>query len=97
MARNAYRLGVEGNVAFLRYGDRFRRGRKWVHDAFTSTALASYRSRQRREVNVLLKGVLTRPTAFTAHIARYALLGVYSKQSDTLIFSMLQLHPIVDP
>lgn len=64
------RLGLDGNVAMLPYGERFRRSRRWIHDSFSTTALSTYHSRQRRETNVLLKGILARPTAFTSYIAR---------------------------
>ncbi|TCD64286.1 hypothetical protein EIP91_004294 [Steccherinum ochraceum] len=64
-------LDLDCNVPLLSYSNQFRKTRKWIQDSFSSAALAAYRPRQRRETNVMLKGILARPTAFSAHIARF--------------------------
>jgi len=65
-------IGMDGSVPLLPYGNRFRKTRRWIHDSFSNSALLAYRARQRRETNVMLKGILARPNAFTSHFARFA-------------------------
>ncbi|THH28972.1 hypothetical protein EUX98_g5215 [Antrodiella citrinella] len=65
------RLDMDCAIPMLPYGNRFRKCRKWVQDSFSNVALLTYRVKQRRETNVLLKGVLARPEALASHIARF--------------------------
>ena len=54
------------------YGERFRKHRKWLQDAFVSkAALASYLPIQRRETYTLLAGLCDSPKLFMDHVKRY--------------------------
>ncbi|THH30274.1 hypothetical protein EUX98_g3897 [Antrodiella citrinella] len=64
-------LDLDCNVPLLSYGNQFRKTRKWIQDSFSSAVLPTYRSKQRREMNIMLKGILARPTVITSHIARF--------------------------
>lgn len=55
----------------MRYGDRFRTGRRWTHDAFSSkAALKAYIPLQLRETYIMLAGLIDAPEDFVAHFAR---------------------------
>ncbi|KAH8100092.1 cytochrome P450 [Cristinia sonorae] len=64
-------LQLDCNVALIKYGNQFRKTRKWIQDSFSSAAVMDYRTRQRRELLVMLMGILDRPTAISSHIARF--------------------------
>lgn len=53
----------------MHYGDRFRRQRKWIHDAMAAKgALESYQPLMLRNVHVLLQDLLDSPSAFNDHL-----------------------------
>ena len=55
----------------MRYGDRFRKHRKWMHDFLANkSALQTYRPVQLREAHILLRNLLERPDAFRDHLSR---------------------------
>ena len=65
-------MGWDSVLNNLRYGERFRKHRKWLQDAFTSKdVLSSYRPVQRRETYTLLSGLCDSPELFMDHIKRY--------------------------
>ena len=56
----------------LPYGERFRKHRKWIQDAFTSkSVLEGYRPIQRRETYTLLAGLCMSPEHVLDHVKRY--------------------------
>ena len=64
-----HRIGYENTVPMMQYGDRFRRQRRWIHDAMsTKSALESYQPLMLRNVYVLLQDLLTSPEAFSEHL-----------------------------
>lgn len=64
-------MGWDSVLNNLPYGDRFRKHRKWLQDAFVSkAALATYLPIQRRETYTLLAGLCDRPELFMEHIKR---------------------------
>ncbi|KAM5539597.1 hypothetical protein V8D89_006706 [Ganoderma adspersum] len=66
-------MGWDSVINNLPYGERFRKHRKWLQDAFTSkAALMSYRPIQRRETYTLLAGLCDSPEFFMDHITRWA-------------------------
>ncbi|TBU28432.1 cytochrome P450 [Dichomitus squalens] len=65
-------MGHDSALPFLRYGERFRRHRRWMHDAIGSRAsIQTYRPIQVREVHLLLRSLLKNPEAFMEHLYRY--------------------------
>ena len=65
------RMGWDNVITHMKYGDRFRRHRKWIHDNFqTKSALEGYRPVQRRETYTLLSDLLKAPADFLSHINR---------------------------
>ena len=65
-------MGWDNVITHMKYGERFRRHRKWMHDSFqTKASLQSYRPIQRRETYMLLSDLLAAPADFLAHINRY--------------------------
>lgn len=72
------RLGYDTSTPVLRYGDRFRKHRRWHHEYVGSkTAFESYRHIQQREVWILLRNFLHTPDAFLKHVYRYVALRLY--------------------
>ncbi|TCD62443.1 hypothetical protein EIP91_006905 [Steccherinum ochraceum] len=65
-------LEAGGTLPLQPYDGRFRKLSGWIHDAFTPSALQTYRDLQRRETNVLLQSFLSQPYDFQAHFARFA-------------------------
>ena len=65
------RMGHDPSLPFLRYGERFRRHRRWMHDAIGSKAsIQKYRPIQIREAHLLLRNLLESPDAFLEHFYR---------------------------
>ncbi|KAI0753687.1 cytochrome P450 [Fomes fomentarius] len=65
-------VGHDSTLPFLRIGDRFRKHRKWMHDAIGSKSeLQQYRPIQVREAHILLRNLLDAPEAFLEHLYRY--------------------------
>ncbi|KAI0655744.1 cytochrome P450 [Cubamyces menziesii] len=66
-------MGWDSVLNNLPYGDRFRKHRKWLQDAFVSKPmLAAYQPIQRRETYTLLSGLCDTPELFMDHIKRWA-------------------------
>ncbi|TCD62439.1 hypothetical protein EIP91_006901 [Steccherinum ochraceum] len=64
-------MGWDSTLTHLRFGDRFRKHRKWMQSAFSSRpALNSYRPLQRRESHIMLAGLLSDPDAYVRHFTR---------------------------
>ncbi|PCH45080.1 cytochrome P450 [Wolfiporia cocos MD-104 SS10] len=62
----------DSGMLFMKYGDRWKKHRKWAQNAYNDkAALMSYRPLQRREVHTLLSGLLDAPDQFEGHIKRY--------------------------
>ncbi|KAI1795388.1 cytochrome P450 [Ganoderma leucocontextum] len=65
-------IGHDLSLPFLRYGERFRKHRRWMHDAVGSKAsLLKYRPIQIREAHLLLRNLLETPDNFIEHVYRY--------------------------
>ncbi|OBZ74478.1 O-methylsterigmatocystin oxidoreductase [Grifola frondosa] len=66
-------MGWDSVLNNLSYGERFRKHRKWIQDAFQAKpALMSYRPLQRRETYTLLLGLMNRPADVQEHLRRWA-------------------------
>ena len=64
-------MGWDSVLNNLPYGERFRKHRKWIQDAFLcKEALMNYRLIQRRETYTLLSGLCDTPELFMDHIVR---------------------------
>ncbi|OBZ68047.1 O-methylsterigmatocystin oxidoreductase [Grifola frondosa] len=64
-------MGWDSISSHMAYGDRSRKHRKWIHDAFqTKAVLESYYPLQRREASVLVSGLLESPEAYITHFRR---------------------------
>ncbi|EJD05112.1 cytochrome P450 [Fomitiporia mediterranea MF3/22] len=61
-------MGWELILPFLRYGPRFRKHRRIVHQHFGPTSIANFRSIQERETRKFLNRLLTNPDMFLNHI-----------------------------
>ncbi|CAL1703282.1 unnamed protein product [Somion occarium] len=65
-------MGWSKMLTHAHYGDRFRKLRKWTHDAFMSkAALRTYRPIQERETYILLSGLVDSPNEFVSHFTRF--------------------------
>ncbi|THH28087.1 hypothetical protein EUX98_g6102 [Antrodiella citrinella] len=66
-------MGWDSTLTHLRFGERFRKHRKWMQSAFMAKpALLSYRPLQRRESHIMLAGLLSDPDAYVRHFTRFA-------------------------
>ncbi|TFK84485.1 cytochrome P450 [Polyporus arcularius HHB13444] len=66
-------MGWDSVLNNLPYGERFRKHRKWLQDAFASKAVVmGYRPIQRRETYMLLSGLCDSPEHFMDHLKRWA-------------------------
>ncbi|KAI0776600.1 cytochrome P450 [Trametes elegans] len=66
-------MGWDNVLNNLPYGERFRKHRKWLQDAFVSKdMLVAYRPIQRREMYGLLSGLCESPELLFDHILRWA-------------------------
>ncbi|OBZ74506.1 O-methylsterigmatocystin oxidoreductase [Grifola frondosa] len=66
-------MGWDSVITHMPYGDRFRKHRKWIQDAFQyKRAVMSYRRIHFRETYTLLTGLLQKPEDFMAHIKRWS-------------------------
>ncbi|KAI0703111.1 cytochrome P450 [Earliella scabrosa] len=64
--------GHDTSLPPMRYGDRFRKHRKWMHDFVSNkSALQTYRPVQLQEAHILLRNLLDTPDAFRDHLSRY--------------------------
>ncbi|KAH9936920.1 cytochrome P450 [Amylocystis lapponica] len=65
-------IGYDSSIVFFPYGERFRRHRRWIHDALEGKdKLQTIRALQRREAYNLLSGLMQTPHAFRTHLQRY--------------------------
>ncbi|KAH8093138.1 cytochrome P450 monooxygenase [Cristinia sonorae] len=66
-------LGLGDTLPLIPYGDRFRKYRRWFHDAFLAQGvLASYHPLISREIHNMLKSLVIKPDAYATHFFRYA-------------------------
>lgn len=64
-------MGYGQALTHIPYGPRYRRVRKWAHDAFlTPSSLKKYYPIQRRETYVVLNGLVEKPDDFMSHFTR---------------------------
>lgn len=68
--RKRCRMGWDRVVAFLPYGEKFRRQRKMMHRHFSSEAVVRFRPLQRSELFTLLENLVRSPENFSQHICR---------------------------
>ncbi|PCH39679.1 cytochrome P450 [Wolfiporia cocos MD-104 SS10] len=65
-------LGWVADIAFMEYGERWKKHRKWAQSAYNDkVTLRTYRPVQTREVYALLSNFLNTPDEFHMHIKRY--------------------------
>ncbi|GBE84042.1 O-methylsterigmatocystin oxidoreductase [Sparassis crispa] len=69
-------MGWKANVAFMRYGARWRKHRKLFQEYFGQSQSLTYRAHQTEEARMLLKDLLTSPAEFKACTQKYALLSI---------------------
>ncbi|GBE89487.1 cytochrome P450 [Sparassis crispa] len=69
-------MGWKAHVAFMQYGSRWRKHRKFFQEYFGQSQSLTYRAHQTEEARTLLKDLLTSPTEFEACTRRYALLSI---------------------
>ncbi|OBZ74507.1 O-methylsterigmatocystin oxidoreductase [Grifola frondosa] len=66
-------IGWDSVLTLMRYGERSRKHRKWMRDAFQNKAsLESYRPMQRRETYTLLSGLIKNAEDHAEHCRRFA-------------------------
>ncbi|KAI0776610.1 cytochrome P450 [Trametes elegans] len=64
--------GHSSSLPPMRYGGRFRKHRRWMHDAVgTKAQIESYRPIQHRELHVLLRNLSADPERFVDHVHMY--------------------------
>lgn len=66
------RIGWEGALFFLPYGNKFRRQRKIMQQHFNPQTIQSFRVLQRAELYILLNKLVSSPEHFSNHISRFA-------------------------
>lgn len=57
-------------LAFLPYGERFTRQRKYFQRALSRQGAATFRPSQLRQAHILLENILNNPDAYLSHIRR---------------------------
>lgn len=83
VAQSLTRMGWENILAFIPYGDRFRKHRKMIQQHFNSQqAVLRFREVQRSEICVLLLNLLQSPKDFDCHIKRSVM---FEKFPDNLL------------
>ncbi|KAI0351218.1 cytochrome P450 [Trametes cingulata] len=65
-------MGHESSLPPMPYGERFRKHRRWMHEAIgTKEKLESYRTIQLREAHNLVRNLLNTPGRFLEHLHLY--------------------------
>lgn len=83
VSQSLTRMGWENILAFIPYGDRFRKHRKMIQQHFNSQqAVLRFREVQRSEICVLLLNLLQSPKDFDCHIKRSVM---FEKFPDNLL------------
>ena len=67
-----YRMGWDSVLTNLPYGERFRKHRRLIQEAFSPQAILAFRPLQRMEACTLLLGLLESPDSFMGHVRRFA-------------------------
>ena len=65
-------MGWDKILAFLPYGDKFRKHRRMMQQHFNSQAVVGFRPLQRVELYTLLDNLLKSPENFAHHFHRFA-------------------------
>ncbi|CCL99826.1 uncharacterized protein FIBRA_01850 [Fibroporia radiculosa] len=66
-------MGWDNVITHMTYGERFRKHRRWIADAFQNKdSLKSYRPLQYKETYILLSGLLQNPGDVRLHLRRFA-------------------------
>ncbi|THH18237.1 hypothetical protein EW146_g2711 [Bondarzewia mesenterica] len=65
-------MGWDSVLTNMPYGERFRKHRKLIQEAFTPQAILAFRPLQRMETCMLLLGLLEKPQSFMALVRRFA-------------------------
>ncbi|KAJ7453392.1 cytochrome P450 [Mycena latifolia] len=65
-------MGWEFNVAFMKYGDTWRRNRRLMNETFNAKAVRQYRPMEMTASRALLQRLLDRPDAFLDHFYQLA-------------------------
>ena len=67
-------MGWDTILAFLRYGDRFRKHRKLMQLHWNQQATMFYRPTQRVEIHTLLDNLMRDPKNYGEHVKRSCIL-----------------------
>jgi cytochrome P450 len=68
-------MGWGAILAFLPYGDRFRRQRRLVQNHFNQQAVAAYQPVQQKEIYGMVNRLMKTPEEFVHHIHRHVRLS----------------------
>lgn len=72
-------------LAFLRYGERFRKQRKLVQQHWNSQSVIAFRPSQMKETHTLLLNLVETPEYFQKHIERQVVDIISIKVANILI------------
>ncbi|KAF8229384.1 cytochrome P450 [Tricholoma matsutake] len=70
-------MGWQSASTHVRYGPRFRKHRRFIHQTFNARAVSSFRPLQEQETAVLLDGLIQSPHKFVQHFRRYAAATIF--------------------
>ncbi|KAJ7053961.1 cytochrome P450 [Mycena amicta] len=65
-------MGWDFNLGFMRYGDKWRAYRRMMHQYFRREAALTYRPTHLNKIHDMLRGLLSSPNEFRAHIRTVA-------------------------
>ncbi|ETW79741.1 cytochrome P450 monooxygenase 105 [Heterobasidion irregulare TC 32-1] len=65
-------MGWDSVLTNLPYGERFRKHRRLIQEAFSPQAILAFRPLQRMEACTLLLGLLESPDSFMGHVRRFS-------------------------
>ncbi|KAJ7069771.1 cytochrome P450 [Mycena amicta] len=65
-------MGWDFNLGFMRYGDKWRAYRRLMHQYFRREAAVTYRPTHLNKIHDMLRGLLSSPNEFRAHIRTVA-------------------------
>lgn len=91
-------MGWTRHLAFMRYGNRFKKHRRLVSQVVNSRARLNFRPSQLREARTLVRNIVTDRTGeFEKHLTRwvfhliyYQAFDAYVENSDLLLPSLLK-------
>ena len=85
------RMGWDSVLAFLPYGDRFRKHRRLMQQHFNVQAVVNFRNLQKAEIYTLLQNLLIAPGQFRHHFHRYVITCSKRKAAHCLLMTSTSL------